>query len=455
MELLLFKTFKKRTDSTKLVDITKPDKTCDVYLKRDTVYSSPVFTIESEEYPVYTYAYLVPLQSYYFVTSRKQQNVGYWEITLKLDPLATFRTEIANYNCFVERCADSRYYNVNIADAALSSEDLITIGAQTSTQIFEAGTSYIVRLVGQDTTGIATYVFTSTRAIGLLFNPILSQIASGSGEDVGLSDLITALVCDPSKYLVGAYMSPIAAGAYQGVENDRVYIGFWDSLQTATRVTARFTTQTLSIPVPQGIYSDFRKTDANFSRYALTLPGIGTIEVSPDIMDSAISIKYCFEYQTGGISYNLLADGVSIATYSGNIYAPYSVGSSDTGNGQQLLLAGAQVAAGIISGGASEMAMAGAAISGAQSMVQNTPSVSAGGSAAAVHAMGTNIVLSVTQKRSAEFPVEQFGRPCCKNLTIGNLQGFVKCGMPSIELAAESDIIDEVNNYLANGFYFE
>jgi hypothetical protein len=458
MQLLLFKTFKKRTDSTKLVDISRPDKTCDVYLKRETVYSSPVFTIESEEYPVYTYAYLVPLQSYYFVVSRKQQNVGYWEIGLKLDPLATFRAEIAAYNCFIERCADARYYNTDIEDSALSVEDVVEHHSEATTGLFTTTGAYVLRLVGRDTSGVATFAFRDLSSIGNVFNPIFSNMFDDGSFDwhsLEIGDLVQALLCDPAKYITGAYYSPIALGDYAGHGGlNQVYLGFFPTGQSGLQVSSDpVITKSVSLAKPAGIYSDFRKTDKSFSEYTMYLPAIGTVSLSPDIMDSALTLDAAIDLLTGNVFYKLSAGGALVATYNGNCYAPLQLGNGDASGGtafiSDVISAGKGVATKDVGDAASGV------IKGIKDFISPTPSINGSQGGVASMKYKPDVVISVLQKSSAEFPVNQVGRPCCKNLLIGSLQGFVKCGNPSIELAAESDIIDEVNNYLANGFYFE
>ena len=454
MELLLFKTFKKRTDSTKLVDITKPDKVCDVYLKQDTVYTRPVFTIESDEYPVYTYAYLAPLKMFYFVTSRKQQNVGYWEISLRLDSLATVRDDIAAYNCFVERCADSRYFNPNILDDAVSVEDMVSQVSTAVTSSPLGSLGLIVRILGAGSTGGIGTFYTTLPRFASIFPNLFADIDDGT--TVGdIPELLQVLVSDPSQYILGVYTTPIAGSTYNSNGSDEiVYLGGHKSDVTMTRVNATSVeVREVTLSKPASIYSDFRKTDGAFSQYYLYIPTIGTVTLSSDLMDTTLSISMSADLLAGDLFFALKSNGSVVATYQSNCYSPMAMGGVNTAGG---IISGAfqaAMSAGSLAGG--NVGAVGGIVQGIKSAMAPAPSIlgTQGGTGCVQNYR--DFVITCVQKVSAEFPTTQVGRPCCKNLTLGSLSGFIKCGAPSIELAAESDVIDEVNNYLANGFYFE
>lgn len=458
MQVMLFKNFAKRKDSTKRPNISAPDKTVNVELKRDTSYISPAFTISDSDYPIYKYAYIPALDRYYFIASTKQGNRNFYEISLDHDDLATAKDAIANYICFVERCADSRYYNEDIPDNALSVEDAIEYSASAVTPIFSSTSGcYVARIVGRDTSGVATYVFATLGEIGQIFNPVYdTYFQSGSWAGLTIGDFIQAFLCDPSKYLVGAYYSPIGSGDYSAYgTSELVNVGFYPTNVAGFRITSpQYTIGPIALNKPASIYSDFRKSDAAFSSYTLYLPGVGSVGLSADDMDQALTLSGAIDLLTGDIFYKLSGTGGGlVATYNGNIYASLQLSKGDASGGAGFI-SNAVATVGAIASGSGAGVVAGA-IETAKSAITPTPSINGSQTGAAALRHDPDVVISVLQKHSAEFPTAQYGRPCCKNLRLGDLSGYIKCGAPSLEMAVESDILDRINAKLAEGFYYE
>ena len=458
MQVYLFSGFSKKRDSTAQPDILHPTKTVDVTLKprAGVSYQNPAIEISSDTYPAYNYAYIPSLGRYYFAQVSSQHNNNFYTINFELDPLATAKSYIGNYTCYIERTSDSNYYNVDMPDQFLSAEDRVEHTAQAVTPLFITGNTYIARIVGKDNSGIATYVFNTLAEIGQIFNPVYAQyFSSGDWSTLKIGDLIQAFLCDPAKYLVAAYYSPLDGSEYtnKGV-SEIVNVGFFPTNVAGFRLTNPVLENTLTLNKPTSYYNDFRGSDSAFSQYIIYLPGIGSVNLSPDIMEGTLSLKYHVDLMTGTIFYKLLSTATGlVGTYSGNIYASLQMAKGDASGGGSFLTsamgAAASFAAGDVLGGSAKTVEA---VKGA---IVPTPSVN--GSQAGIAALRSDpdVIISVLQKSSGEFPVNQIGRPCCKNLQIGSLSGFVKCGAPSIALPMESAITDEVNSYLANGFYYE
>ena len=455
MRIYLWSNFAKASNETKQPDLEHPTKTTNCELKQITSYGNPVFTIASESYPTYVYAYIAEMNRYYFVKGTKQGNRHMFDLECELDPLATCKTDIGSYTCYIERTSDSSYYNTDIADSALSVEDLVEHEAKAVTPIFsDTSGTYVARIVGKDVSGVATYVFQSLSEIGQIFNPVYAQyFQSGDWSSLHIGDFVQAFLCDPSKYLIGAYYSPLGSGAYTGhTTSETINVGFYPTNVAGARITTpKFDVGPITLNKPTSIYSDFRKTDAAFSSYSMYLPAVGNVTLSPDIMDEALSIKCCIDLLVGDIFYELYAGTSLVGTYQGNCYASLQLAKGDASGGASFISGALQTAGAVAAGSALAVP---SAIETVKSAMTPTPSIN--GSQAGVSALRAlpDIVVSVMQKSSGEFPVNQVGRPCCKNLQISNLSGYVKCGNPSISLAVESDIRDKVNSLLASGFYY-
>lgn len=419
--------------------------------KQPTSLLNPVLLLNtSQSIFQYNYFYIEELQTFYFRQDIKTIRNDLFELTLKLDPLATYKTEILAYTAFVERCASSSYYNVDILDSALSVEDMVEYTASASTYCSIAtGLMYVVRILGRsDTGGIGTFVMNNFQ---------LSAIFSGLWGDIDddpsigdITNLVNIQMSNPAQYIIGIYSSPIGASVYGNHStNVTIYMGGHKTASTADKITSANAelANGLVLNKPASRYSDFRKTDGAFSQYYIYIPTIGTVGLAADLMDCTLTMDVSADLYSGDLLFVLRADGDVVASYQSNCYATLSIGGVNQAG--SIFAGAAQAAVGLASGNAF------AAIEGIKTAMSPTPTVigSQGGTGCVTNA--NEIVITCVQKSSAEFPVSVYGRPCCKNVLLGNLSGYVKCGNASIDVSADETITNEINSMLNNGFYIE
>ena len=450
MELRLYN-FSKKHNSTKqlLADAEPLAVYSDVCLKQTTDIDSPVFLLD-DTFRAANYAYLVDLGRFYFINKNRLGNNWIYEIECELDALATYKSYILLYQAFVERCADSRFYNVDIPDAALSVEDAIEHSSSASTYCSIAtGLMYIVRILGRDDTGgIGTYVmnqYTLADFFGGLWGDIDDDTIVGD-----IPELVKIAISNPAQYVIGCYSSPIGASVYGAhTTSSHVYIGGHDtniSLDKITSGTAQIA-QGLALAKPTGIYTDFRRTDPAFSQYTIYIPTVGTLGLSADLMETNLTMDIGADLMSGDLLFTLKSDGDIVASYQSNCYATQSLGGVNQ--------------AGSIFAGALGTAVAlttgniGGIIEGIKTAMSPSPAVIGSQGGTGCTALANEIVITCQQKSSAEFPTAVYGRPCCKNLVLGNLTGFIKCGGASIELPANEAVKMQINNFLNEGFYLE
>ena len=77
----------------------------------------PVITIENSSVPDYNYAYIPEFNRYYFITEITSVRNNLWRISLKVDVLESFKTDILNLNCIVDKQQNQSYSN-NIDDGS-------------------------------------------------------------------------------------------------------------------------------------------------------------------------------------------------------------------------------------------------------------------------------------------------------------------------------------------------
>lgn len=444
MEVIFFTNFSKRKNSTKQ-PIDSEGEVREVKLKGQCDLLNPMFFLKG----VTGYVYCKAWGNYYFIHRVGYDIDGAEYVYCNIDFLATWRNVILGSRFFVERCSDNRYYNVDLRDDALSAEDMVSSVTSASTYCnIASDLLYVVKIIGRGSTGgIGTFIM-NRFALSDFFSQMWIDIDDGLGLG-DLEEFMQMWIADPARYVVGVYSSPIGASVYaRNVSNEKVFIGGHETNLEFDRINSGQVemARNLSIAKPSSIYSDFRKTDPSFSQYTIYIPTIGTVPLSPDLMDTALSMDISADLFSGDILFSLKSDGDVVATYSGNCYAAQSIG---TVNQASSIMSGSiETASGLVSGNL------GRVIDGIKTGMNVSPSIiGSQGGAAVVNA--NEIVVSCMQKSSAEFPLEEYGRPCCKNLTLGDLTGYVKTGNASVSVSALDQVRDMINTALNSGVFIE
>ena len=482
--------FSKRKNSTKVP--TTPGVIKNVVIKGNFGYDNqfqstkcsiiaPSFFVKG----VTGYGYMKWVNNYYWITNIAYDIDGAEYINCRIDVLASWHNFIKGSRFHVERCADPSYYNTDIFDEALSIEDGAEVSSEATTRIFSETTgSYLITILGRSTTGLNTYVFSGPPPSDI-FSPLYAVATDGTWALDSITDMADAIVqgvkawvMDPSKYIVACKKSPLAAAWYLG-GSATIFTGWWNSGYSATKIPdSVYGPETVTLNKPTSIYSDFRRTDSRCSSYWIYFPGVGTVDLSPDIIELALTVDWSLDYVSGSIHYELKAGGSLVGSYDGCIYSDTGYGGSSVNSGAIAQTAGGiagmaanaphkavnvqdveNVSEGLEFGsGTSALAFAAStitAIHGAgEAMKPQSSLASPMGGCASVRA-NPNIVIGCVQKHTAEFPTDDYGRPCGKNLTLGDLTGFVKCSNASIDIAAAYGIREEINNYLNTGVFIE
>ena len=96
-------------------------QTYSIRLKERSSVMNPVVTITSATYPVGNYAYISEFGRYYFVSDIVSVANGLWEVSLKCDPLESFKEQLLNNDCILER--QEFMYNLHLEDDQLKMQD--------------------------------------------------------------------------------------------------------------------------------------------------------------------------------------------------------------------------------------------------------------------------------------------------------------------------------------------
>lgn len=449
-EIILYH-FSKRKNSTKRP--TGQGTTVPCLLKSNTSFQNPVFKLKLSLDNALQFNYLKWADHYYFINSTVSLNNDMVEISASEDVLATYRAEISNYTCFIER---SNHQNPLLDDPLyLPTEDWQkqdTIVAQ-PVNVFVNGYAgnYIMRIVGA--AGVETYYITE-KQLGLL----IGFMYTADNFQELIENTTTKFLFDPAKYIVDLKWLPFRSSNFISIMND-VNLGYWDSGVQALLIGGASNSPVVhfsyNLELTNPLYSntDFRFYNGNFSRYFVQLPCIGVIPVDiTKTNNGQLVADYYFDAYSG-ISDVWLKSGSSvIGHYQCQMAVPVNIAGTNVNIGDTLI------------GGLSTVssAMTGNAL-GVSSGVLNTmqsilsPEVTSIGAVGSVGGILNNLEASVIcyTRMSTEPNGAGEGYADGNSRKISTCSGYLRCRNASIEISGFTGDQEQVNSYLNNGFYFE
>lgn len=446
-EIILYH-FSKRKNSTKRP--TGQGTTAPCLLKSNTTFQNPVFKLKLSLDNALQFNYLKWADHYYFISSTVSLNNDMVEISASEDVLATYRAEISNYTCFIERSSkqttlanDSMYIPTN--DWVLTTRN-VTHKEKIMTSAYSQ--QYIIRVVSR--TGVAAYYIK-----GEQLNNLLDFMYTESNFTDVIQDAITKLMFDPFKYIVDLKWVPFVESAFKSNNDEAIQLGFWDSGVVAKRIdedTVVNFSYSFAFDNPLYAITDFRYYTPSFSNYFIKLPFIGVVALNPYKIDESVNALYQFDATSGLCNVFLQSKKVVFASYQLQLSVPVQIGYASTNIAQLATSAVSLVGAGLqgnIAQGISAGIEAGRSIT--------APEISMLGTVGNISNILNNQILefnsyactSIDPDGASEGYVDGTIR------SLSTLSGFVKCRNASIQIAGFDGDQEQVNSYLNSGFYFE
>lgn len=464
MDILVFNTFEKRKNSTKVPDDTT-GTTKQVVLKGECSIVNPSFFLGTTE----LISYIKAWGNYYFVDRIAYDINGAQYINCSIDVLASWKSQILQTKAYISYCSSE--YNENVIDNRIATR--ITVSEEMSSEdapytTTPEGGSYIISCF-DSIMGVSHYAITTSQMDTLvtwlfnqgqsLWSDLQLQFGDAMGSVIGIRyvpiDRESLYDSDPG---------------YQAVN---ISLGTCHTDTSGYRIKGYYQdTATLSVP---WIYSDFRRT-APYTRFYLVLPFVGTVEINAEnIMGAAtISIIANCNVVTGSMIYTIRAKGKIIGVYTCEF-------------GRQVATATDQIdATGAVKGGVALLtsAVAGAATGITSPLSAGGYGVSIAAATGAIAGLATATIalnrhdvqtyggfsggygeLAITryylvtkvldtQTLPTEL-TELYGRPLHKVKTIGDLSGYVETLGFDIDISAVSEIKDLINSAMDRGVYIE
>lgn len=445
-EIILYH-FSKRKNSTKRPAEQGTFVPC--LLKSNTTFQNPVFKLKLSLDNVLQYNYLKWADHYYFITSTLSLNNDMVEISASEDMLATYRTEIGNYTCFIERSSkqttlanDSMYMPTNnwVSQGRI-------VGEPINTFVNGYAPNYLLRTVSVE--GINTYYATGSQLDDLMG----FMYTYGSIPDV-IDSALTRLLFNPFQYILDLKWLPFRLSSFLNI-SDNIKLGYWDSDVTASLINDATCTFSYDLSLGNPLYADtdFRFYNAAFSKYTVKLPFVGVIPINPTKTNKGqLKATYNFDAVSGMADVWLTSGSDEYAHFQCQLAVPVQIGHATTNIGQlttSLIDVGTNLASGNPIGAITNT------LGAFQSVTSPEPNMvgTVGNISSILNNMEANSICYACKSIDPDGTSEGYVDGNVRS--ISSLNGFVKCRNASIQIAGFDGDQDQVNRFLNDGFYFE
>ena len=494
MTITLYAGFQKKENSTKQPTENTPHSDKTGTLKNNTDMLNPVIVFErfsGDAVPfAYTYALIPAFSRFYFVTGWRWAE-GVWECSMKVDVLASCKTQIGLQTEYVLR-TDSSTTNFDplITDTLYpANNDFESSQVVIQNSNFVSGISqgiYIVGIISGDGTndgnpvGAITYYAMTASEFATLKSTLLSDsnltamdlITGGEWNSDDMSKEIFKTMYNPFQYIASCMWLPITKSNIAGSTQSGIKIGWWTYSGVAgSKVYA----QTVSFnnseqtTVPAHPQAATRGTYLNYAPYTkIQIYGrFGSFPVDTSYLKAGykLNIGYTLDIITGQCrswlstwdpslqspTVTMLAErnfmlGVPIQLAQVGVdYLGTAVSAIDT-------------VANTVSA-ASRFDVGGAISAGAHgiynTLQSSMPQMATSGSNGSFLAPFTNTTVVYHFYKIVDEDIAHKGRPLCKLKQLNTLTGYILCAEGEFDISCFDSERMLIKNFLTTGFFWE
>lgn len=461
-------TFSKRDNSTAQPTGTGTEMSC--VLKSGSGIMRPVLAFDiglSSDPSSYNYAYIAAFDRYYFIEEWYFDR-ALWTATLKVDVLATYKTEIGSASLYILRAAGAS--NGNVIDTLYPCKTGCTFASDTKTNLWISDICYVIGVVSTSATCGSLVHFAMNRSD---FTTMCSNLLS-STDGVGavtesngynfLTDCSQSLqlsLVDPLQYVKSCIALPVALSEVSGTVNQPVIVYNWDSHVTGKEVLENTAiTKTVTFDISKHPDTNSRGNYVNCAPYtniSLTLPPFGVFDIDTSVTCNATALTATFKIDpvTGKTSLTITCNGIVLNRIEAQLGIPITLSQVNRD-----VIGAVSGLAGAV-GGIASMAMgnAGGAI-GAATGIGNAisslmPRASTVGTTGSFGTLLGDFKLDHQFFRPVNDDNTHNGRPLCEVRQISSLTGYMLVQDGDVATNGTSAEDAAIRNYLESGFYYE
>ena len=434
------------------------------YLKDATSIIKPVIELKSSDTPIgYNYAQISAFNRYYFIDDITW-NAGVWEVSMHCDVLASYKSTIGSTSGYVLRAANAS--NGDIIDelypatTAVNTEirySAYSTGWSNTMSIgytdWSAG-DFVVGVQGTGAGSVNGVIYYALDASD--FVTLINNFYANSGNTAWWGNLEKGVVNSLAK--LDDFITSIRWYPYPliySLTSNRIYLGSWDTSVNAFNLedTRPCSREVTIMRHPQAATRGAYLNYAPYSRYEIVDPLVGVIPVSSDIAKVINTIKCTVtpDYTTGQAKYELTTAG-DVVFYT--TYINFAVDIHLTGTNVNLGKIAGSMTSAAASFASGNFLGAGVGLASAIGEGIGTPGSNQSSGGFVQYGNG-NFMLRGYFKPIVNEDITNKGRPYCTWTNPQTLSGYMIIDNPHVATAGTAAENDQINAYLAEGFYYE
>ena len=502
MQIIFYSGFTKKKNSTKRPPEGQTNITLTGTLKQNCSVLNPVVQIKRVTGDVvpqgFTYAYISSFNRYYFVTDWTW-NEPFWECSMTVDVLASWRTQIGQQTEYILRTdsTDDTVYNKWITDVMYPASSYYTKEqtafpnypfAAAYTGGIAAGT-FILGIISGDTSNnavgaISYYAMTAAQFTvlkGILFgdaNLVAMGLAEYDPNDpttlvatvTDMSLEMTKAMYNPYQYIASCMWFPISVDDIEEKDDiRRIKIGWWEYPASGYQVYGEYIIFGQHVTLPQHPQAATRGKYLNYAPYTKrTLMGVAgqqPIDVSFIGEHDNISLTWNVDLITGqcrldvGVYNNEQQEATiyRIMQREFMIGVPIQLAQVST-DYLGAAVAAVDMTAGVMSG--VRHLDPGAALSATANGVYNTlnasmPQMMTSGANGSFLVCNNGIAVLSEYVYPVNEDIHHKGRPVCRNIQINTLSGYILCAEGEFDISCMDEERTMISDFLTSGFFWE
>ena len=439
--------------------------------------------------PVYTYAYIAKFGRYYFVDDVRWVE-PFWEISMSVDVLASYKTLIGLSSHYVLRTNSSTTdFNPLVSDSMYPATNDFSIAQYAAPNCFTNYLSqgcYVVGIISNTSTnavGAISYYAMTAAEFGALKDVLLTDknlqamgiLDSSTPPRVLVDDIAPELLkamYNPYQYISSCMWFPFPPGSISGSSVTGIHIGWWNysSLTGKSISVQNISISESSLPIHPHPQASTRGAYLNYSPYTrCTIFGrFGTLPLDLSYFgedSNNFSVSYFIDVITGQaratietynsnaqtIHYNKIAETyfqLGMPIQMAQITSDY-LGAAVTAVGAAADTAGKALSLNVTG------AIASAASGIYDTLKAAMPQMATSGSNGSLIVAGTPTTLVFQHFNIVDEDIVHKGRPLCEIRQINTLSGYILCADGEFDISCFDEERTMIQDYLTSGFFWE
>lgn len=452
---ITFYNFQKKVNSTAIPSGTGTELDCNIKAPSSIV--NPVLEIATQNCINYNYCYIPAFNRYYFIDDIVF-NRGIWILSCSVDVLASYKTEIGASSCYVLRSStasdgdiiDTRYPITTDKTTSWLNPDINPF----TWSGFNSG-FYVIGLQGNNNYAVNGSLYYQLTAAE--FSKFLKNFYADSSQQTwgGLDQGIINSMMNITDYITSCRWYP-ASFNVDVSDPQTIYVGNFNTGATGYLVKEYpltvLTWQFSNIPKhPKASARGNYLNCAPYSKYVLRSGFTGTIPLDSFVMKECtnLAIELFVDVSTGQARVWILADGNMFVETFGQFGVDVNLSGTEINIGGALGSGLAAIGSFVVDD------YLGAARSVGNGLSAMQPQVVGKASSGGYVQMYMPFSLMIDFYDVVDEDNADQGRPYCKMTTPATLTGFMIINDPHIAIDGTSLEANQINAYMAGGFFYE